>query len=332
VPNAENPIGGAASPSDPDVHLERLLPTQNLDLPWYRSLFHSVRDLLHAPRLPPLEITSRPVAVKDIWGLYGRQKKSFLMSAGFQAALVGVVVLVGLSKPEIPRHVLTNIKQVFFDAPADERPQPQPRPGSGGGGDGSLLKANRGKQANAKPREFVPPVAVIHNLNPVISMDENITGELRITNVKQSEIGDPFGVIGPPSNGTGNGGGIGSGCCGGQGPGQGQGSGPGNEGSGFGQPIYVGGHGGLINPVPTYRPEPDYSDDARKAKLQGMVVLEVVVDPNGRPQIRKVLQSLGLGLDEQAIKAVSTWRFKPGLKDGKPVPVLINVLVTFRLL
>ena len=62
------------------------------------------------------------------------------------------------------------------------------------------------------------------------------------------------------------------------------------------------------------------------------MLLEVVVDANGQPQIRKVLQPLGMGLDEQAIKTVSTWRFKAGRMDGKPVPVLINVSVSFRLL
>jgi TonB family protein len=94
----------------------------------------------------------------------------------------------------------------------------------------------------------------------------------------------------------------------------------------------VAGHSGVVNPVALYKPDPDYSDDARKAKLQGTVVLEVVVDRDGRTQIRKVLQSLGLGLDEQAIKAVSLWRFKAGTKDGKLVPVLVQVLVSFRLL
>jgi TonB family protein len=84
--------------------------------------------------------------------------------------------------------------------------------------------------------------------------------------------------------------------------------------------------------VVLYKPEPDYSDEARKAKLQGTVLLEVVVDQNGRPQVRKVLQSLGLGLDDQAIKAVSIWRFRAGMKGGKPVDVLVNVSVSFRLL
>jgi len=331
VQNSENPIGGAVPPSDPDAHLQRLLPRQNLDLPWYRSLYHNLKDLVHAPRLPPLEITSRPVVVKDIWGLYGRQTKSFFLSTGFQIALVGVVVLVGLTKPRIPIQVIPGIK-LFFDTAAEvPRSVPQTHHAGGGGGDGSVLPANRGQLASMKPRKFVPPNRP-SNPNPVITMDGNITGPLWLTNARPEEIGDPFGAIGPPSGGPGHGGGRGSGCCGGQGPGDGQGSGPGDGDGGFNNPIYVAGHSGLVNPVVLFKPEPDYSEDARKAKLQGTVLLEAVVGADGRTQIRKVLQSLGLGLDQQAIQAVSTWRFKPGLKDGKPVPVLINISVSFRLL
>jgi len=62
------------------------------------------------------------------------------------------------------------------------------------------------------------------------------------------------------------------------------------------------------------------------------VLLELVVDANGVPQDIKIVRSLGLGLDQKAIEAVQKWRFKPGLKDGKPVPVSANIEVNFRLL
>src|SRR5262245_42423620 len=76
--------------SIPYDHLAKLL-VKDVEKPWYRSFVESVSELINPPKLPPLEVTSRPVAVKDIWGLYGRQRKSFMMSTGFQ---VGVVVLV----------------------------------------------------------------------------------------------------------------------------------------------------------------------------------------------------------------------------------------------
>jgi TonB family protein len=78
--------------------------------------------------------------------------------------------------------------------------------------------------------------------------------------------------------------------------------------------------------------EPQYSEEARKAGLEGMVLLKIVVDPEGKARDPKVLRSLGLGLDEQAIVAVNNWQFQPGVKDGQPVPVQAQVEVNFRLL
>jgi TonB family protein len=89
---------------------------------------------------------------------------------------------------------------------------------------------------------------------------------------------------------------------------------------------------GVTPPVPIYRPEPQYSKEALKKKYQGTVVLYVEVDPSGHPRNIKVMRSLGLGLDEKAIEAVSQWEFRPGMKDGKPVTVAATVEVNFRLL
>ncbi len=77
--------------------------------------------------------------------------------------------------------------------------------------------------------------------------------------------------------------------------------------------------------------EPNYSEEARKAKFEGTVVLSLVVDEQGLPQNIKVSRSLGLGLDEKAIEAVEQWRFTPGTKDGKPVPVIVTINVNFKL-
>ena len=78
--------------------------------------------------------------------------------------------------------------------------------------------------------------------------------------------------------------------------------------------------------------EPEYSEEARKAKYQGTVLLYVEVDPSGKATNMRVLRSLGLGLDEKAMEAVKKWKFKPGYKDGKPVTVAATIEVNFRLL
>jgi protein TonB len=84
-------------------------------------------------------------------------------------------------------------------------------------------------------------------------------------------------------------------------------------------------------PRPIYDPDPEYSDAARRAKYQGSVLLWLVVAPNGRPRNIRVQRSLGMGLDEKAIEAVSQWRFQPATLNGQPVAVQINVEVSFRL-
>lgn len=77
--------------------------------------------------------------------------------------------------------------------------------------------------------------------------------------------------------------------------------------------------------------DPDYSDEAKQIKFQGTVVLWVVVGADGLPGQIRVARALGHGLDEQAIKAVKKWKFKPGTFDGRPVPVQVNIEVDFRL-
>lgn len=89
---------------------------------------------------------------------------------------------------------------------------------------------------------------------------------------------------------------------------------------------------GVTTPVPIYKPEPEYPDMARAAKLQGEVILSVVITAEGRTANIQVVHSLGFGLDEKAIDAVSQWRFKPGTRDGNPVAVQAAISVNFRLL
>jgi TonB family protein len=96
------------------------------------------------------------------------------------------------------------------------------------------------------------------------------------------------------------------------------------------RPIYRIGNG-VSQPKLIYKIEPAYSEEARQAKWQGNVGLSLVVDEDGSPSEIKVSRSLGRGLDENAIDAVKQWRFQPGLKDGKPVRVIANIEVNFRL-
>ncbi|MGA9646519.1 MAG: M56 family metallopeptidase, partial [Candidatus Korobacteraceae bacterium] len=94
--------------------------------------------------------------------------------------------------------------------------------------------------------------------------------------------------------------------------------------------VYTVGNG-ITVPIPTYKPEPPYTKEARAAKLQGTVVCSVVVDDTGNVADVQVVRSLEKGLDESAMQTLRTWKFQPATKDGKPVPVKVVVEVSFRL-
>ncbi len=89
--------------------------------------------------------------------------------------------------------------------------------------------------------------------------------------------------------------------------------------------------GGVSAPRVVYTPDPEYAEQARKAKYQGTEVLWLVVDPSGKPRDIQVQRPLGLGLDEKAVAAINDWKFEPARKNGEPVAVQINVEVSFRL-
>ena len=84
-------------------------------------------------------------------------------------------------------------------------------------------------------------------------------------------------------------------------------------------------------PVPTYIAQPEYTDDARNSRIEGAVLLQVEVDEKGIPTEAKVIRSLDKGLDRKAIEAVLKWRFKPALKDGKPVPSSPKIEINFKM-
>jgi protein TonB len=133
----------------------------------------------------------------------------------------------------------------------------------------------------------------------------------------------------PPSQGSGTGGGAGSGKGTGIGEGEGSGIGPG-EGGGTGGGPYRPGSG--VDPPKLLREvRASYTDEARRANLNGEVVLEIVVRRDGSVGDVRILQRLGSGLDERAVQAVRQWRFAPARLKGTPVDVVVEVAVEFKL-
>jgi TonB family protein len=234
------------------------------------------------------------------------------------------------------RIIVDKPKETVILIAPDDLPALQPSKtvsgGGGGGGDRDKMPASPGRLPKQSMQPLAPPAAVVRNLHPKLEVDPAILvpPEVKLQQPNLPDLGDPMSHLPTvASNGTGYGGGLGTGNGGGVGPGSGPGYGPGYGGGTGGGPYHVG--GGVSAPKKIYDPDPDYSEEARKAKYQGTCVLYVVVGPDGKPRDIRVSRTLGLGLDEKAIEAVKTWRFEPATKDGKPVAVAINIEVTFHL-
>ena len=301
-----------------ESHLAHLLSPSSIQTPWYIGLYQGIKELINPPKLPPLEITSKPIEVQTMKGLYsGNEWKAGLVSTCINGGIFLLLLLIGTNK-----QVQDAIKeQITIIAPVMRKVPPKEQIAKGGGGSPNKLPETQGKLPKVAPKQFVPPT--VHPIdNPKLSMPVTIIADSDLPNINAANFGDPLAGLGIPSTGNGFGTGIG--------PGRGPGVGPGS-GGGFGGGAYRPG-GGVSLPVPITKPEPEYSEEARKAKYQGSVTLQIVVNEKGEPTEIRVVKKLGLGLDEKAIEAVSKWRFKPGMKDGKPVAVIATIEVSFRLL
>ena len=199
--------------------------------------------------------------------------------------------------------------------------------GPGGGGQHSPLPPSNGQPPKAAPRIFTPP-HIAENPAPMLPMPPAIQSAVEaVAPVDMAHIGVSSGHAGPFSAGPGGGGGLG----GPDGPGAGSDKGYGRSGDGVIDAASLP-RRGATKPELLTKSEPEYSEEGRKAKLQGMVALSIVVSATGQVTEVHVVRSLGLGLDEKAIEAVSRWQFRPATIDGKAVAVRAVVEVNFRLL
>ena len=205
--------------------------------------------------------------------------------------------------------------------------------GGGGGGDHSIIDPSKGRLPKIEKDPVVPPqVQTVDKpklaMDPAIDVQKNIIlpDNMTMPNIGLKESAN----IKLASNGTGSSGGMGTGSGGGLGSGNGNGYGPGSGGNTGGGLYRIG--GSISAPVPLNTVEAEFSDEARRAKYQGVCLISLIVDAQGNPQNPRVVRALGMGLDQKALEAVRKYRFKPAMKDGKtPVPVMITVEVNFRL-
>jgi TonB family protein len=314
--------------------LNLLLNDETFNEPLYKRLRRDLDEFFFPKKLPPLVLTSKPVPVRDIWGFYDYKGRGAFGSTLIHIAALAIIIAVAL----VGRKVVDTVKPkqtVELIAP-DLTPVLKPSKtlsgGGGGGGDRDKLQATKGRLPKQAMEQFTPPAVIVRNEAPKLPKEATVVvpPQVKLAQAQMPNLGDPLShVPAPPSNGVGSGAGIGAGSGGGVGVGSGPGYGEGRGGGTGGGVFRVG--GGVAAPKLVYDPEPEYSEEARKAKYQGTCVLSVIVGPDGLAHDIKVTNTLGLGLDEKAIEAVKKWRFEPAVKDGKPVNVLISVQVNFRL-
>jgi TonB family protein len=299
---------------------------QAVEVPWYKSLVQNIKDLIHPPKLPPLEVTSKPVEVKSIWGAYhGGERRSAGVSVLIHVGVVALLLLI-FQSPQM-RRTLKKVNDIYFVPPYQPKLPPAAQKAGGGGGGGMHQPKPPviGEAPKPAPKQFMPPAVAVQK--PKLPAVPTITAPA--PQIVADNYGDPLSKALENSGGPGSQG-FGQGHGGGIGSGNGDGYGPGS-GGGMGGGVYRIG-GDVSAPQIISKVEPEYSEEARKAKYQGTVVLSIVVDDHGIPRNIRVVRPLGLGLDEKAIEAVQRWRFRPGMKGGRPVATQASVEVNFRLL
>ena len=288
----------------------------------FTTLFSNLRDVFFPAELPPLVLESKPVAVADPMAI----KRSPASTAVAVVLHIVVILLIALfiAHQVHVAVVPAKVDVVTIEAPPPPSPPIAPKAEAigGGGGHHDLAPVTKGRPPEVAPEQVVPPKAPPTQA-PKIAMAPTVVVQknLNMATNDMPNLGMPTSNLKGISLGSGAGTGLGSGS--------GSGIGPGSGGNMGGGPMHIG--GGVSKPVVLYSVEPEFSEEARKAKFSGNVEVYLWVDTNGRPSHIRVVRGVGMGLDEKAVEAVRQYKFKPAMKDGKPVMVDLYIDVNFQI-
>ncbi len=253
-------------------------------------------------------------------------------SLGIHAAMFGLAVYVAMNPSVVITPPQTNNdlsdQIVWLDVPG---------PGGGGGGGGNenpepIKKVELKGEDKITVPVVKPPAPEPKQEKPPEDPIQNLTIPAQtLASADLAQAGAMEGIPTSESLGLGRGGGAGTGVGTGIGPGRGSGLGDG-WGGGTGGGAYRPGNG-VETPRLLREVKPQYTAQAMRAKIQGEVLLECIVQPTGEVGNIRIVRSLDstFGLDQEAIKAARQWRFAPGTKQGQPVPVLVTIAIAFTL-
>ncbi|HYK36091.1 energy transducer TonB [Alloacidobacterium sp.] len=298
----------------------------------WSSLWINIQDVFFPRKLPPLELTSQPIET-DVLLKSERSTKSSAYSIGAHVFVIGLIILALVEMRIHSRALEKKLQATNVDVSPFIPIAPAAKDvmgGGGGGGNHELVDASKGKLPKFDKEQITPPQKLLLD-KPKLPVPATIVmPDMKMPDANMPNLGIPqSNQVALASQGQGSGSGFGTGTGGGLGSGSGGGIGPGS-GGGTGGGVYHPG-GGVSAPQVIYAPDPEFSDEARRAKYQGICVVSVIVDTQGNPQHVHVIRPLGMGLDEKAVEAVRQYKFRPATYQGRPVPVEVNIEVNFRI-
>ena len=278
----------------------------------------------------------RPDAPPEVRFLFEESRKrssgALAVSLGIHAAFFGLAVWVAMN-PSAAMNAVQPLERlsdqiVWLDVPG---------PGGGGGGGGNERPEPpkkvelKGEEKITVPAVKKPEMEQPKDKPPPDPLQNLTIPAVTMADADLAQAGTMEGIPTSDSLGLGRGGGAGTGV--GTGIGSGRGSGLGDGwGGGTGGGAYRPGNG-VETPRLLKEVKPQYTAQAMRAKIQGEVLLECIVQPDGTVGNVRVVRSLdgAFGLDQEAIKAARQWRFAPGTRQGQPVPVLVTIAIAFTL-
>lgn len=301
----------------------------------FTSMWGNLQDALFPKKLPPLELTSAPVAVVDPFKVK-RDPKTSAVSFVTHAAIIGLVLWFTLMAHKAVVVAPPPVKVTHIDIqPYIPMTVPAPKAMGGGGGGGAheVVEASKGHLPPVVKTTPITPPMIIQVDHPKLAAAPAIQMPQAVKipdNPNLPNMGSPNSPqVALASQGGGSGGGFGQTMGGGIGGGIGAGVGPGSGGGYGGGVMSVG--GGVSAPQLIHSVQPEFTDQARQAKYEGVCQLQLIVDSNGNPENVQVVKHLGMGLDEKAIEAVRQYKFHPAMYQGHPVSVRMLVDVDFHL-
>jgi protein TonB len=314
VPRESTPPATGLHPGGEILHLTSELKEEGV----FTSLLSSLREVFAPAKLPPLVLESTPIAVPDRMAVK-RSPTSTAIAVGLHVAVFLIIALI------IAHHVIVTepprqqVEAITLPPPPPIMPRAD-RMG-GGGGQHDLAPVTQGHLPKPSPTPLVPPKAP-PTIAPKLAVEPtvNYQKDLKMAD-NMPNIGMPNSSLKGFSMGNGNGSGIGSG--------NGNGVGPGSGGNIGGGPMHIG--GAIKPPSVAYSVDPEFSEEARKAKFSGNVQVYLWVDEQGNPSHVRVVRGVGMGLDEKAVEAVRQYKFHPAMLNGKPVKVDLYIEVNFQI-